>query len=174
MNRLTRQIIAGALKDVGIREVGYNDGPEIGEWLRRVNRKPGRSYCAAWAWCKVDDACQDLGLTNPMLPTAGVHLMCRRAKALGAWTKDPGPGFIGMHDSGLSKTGARLGHCGIILEVGEHHVQDVEANTNEAGSREGDCVAEKPRPLAYWDLGYFDPGKMCAGQTCSEEHPEDG
>lgn len=161
VNQLTHQVVVEALKSVGVKEVGHNDGPEVREWLRRVGKKPGRAWCAALAWCKLDDACRALGLANPFPPTAGVHLMCQRAKQLHAWTAEPGPGFIGMHDSGVDQdTGAKLGHCGIVVEVGEHHALGVEGNTNELGSREGNAVVEKPRALGYWDLGYLDPSRL--------------
>ena len=164
MNLITHQVVVEALKHRGVVEVGNNDGPEVRAWLARVFRKPGAPWCAAFAWCCLDDACRELGLSNPIPATAGVHLLAQRARIAGGWTAEPGPGFVGLHDAGKSKAGARLGHCGIILEVGEHHCLGIEGNTDEAGSREGQGVHEKPRALAYWDLGYLDPGLLFQGE----------
>ena len=163
MNKITHQVVVEALKHVGVKEVGKNDGPEVRAWLKRVFRRPGNPWCAAFAWCMLDDACRALELTNPIPATAGVHLLCQRAKIAKAWTDEPGPGFIGLHDSGVSKaTGAKLGHCGIVIEVGEHHCLGVEGNTDEAGAREGQGVFEKPRKLDFWGLGFVDPGRLFA------------
>jgi len=155
MNALTHQVCVEALRHVGVHEVGHNDGPEVAAWLARVNRAPGNPWCAAFAWCMLDDACRALGIHLPLPPTAGVHLLCERAKATSAWTDDPGPGFVALHDSGGS-----LGHCGIVLDVDQDTIEGIEGNTNEAGSREGDHVAKKRRPAAYWSLGYLDPTRL--------------
>ena len=174
MNLLTQQVVIEAHKWIGVKEVGRNDGPEVREWLRRVYRQPGAPWCAAFAWCMLDDACASLGLTNPMPATAGVHLLVQRARLQGAWTSDPGPGFIFAIDHGKDKAGNRLGHCGIVLEVGEGTLATIEGNTNEAGGREGDCVAAKTRKQAEVTLGYLDPGRLLVGQTCSEANPAAG
>lgn len=175
MNILTRQIIVEAEKHIGVREVGHNDGPEVSAWLARVNRQPGAPWCAAFAWCMLDDACRALGLTNPLKPVAGVHLLLRMAREQRAWTDDPGPGYIFGIDHGVDKlTNMRLGHCGIVVEVTPSGLTTVEGNTNEAGGREGNCVAIKTRKLWACSLGFLDPGRLCAGQTCSVEHSEAG
>jgi len=175
MNKLTDQIVHEAHRWIGVKEIGYNDGPEVAGWLARVFRKPGAPWCAAWAWCMLDDACTALGLTNPLPPTAGVHLLIQRTKIQGAWTSEPGPGFIFAIDHGRDRNGNRIGHCGIVLDVtGDGALATIEANTNEAGSREGDCVAVKTRRLDEITLGYLDPGRLLAGQMCSEDHPENG
>jgi hypothetical protein len=174
MNQLTDQIVFEAHKHIGVKEVGHNDGPEVAGWLARVFRKPGNAWCAAWAWCMLDDACTALGLVNPMPPTAGVHLLIERAKLQGAWSDEPGPGFIFAIDHGRDKHGNRIGHCGIVLDVGDGTLATIEANTNEAGSREGDCVAVKTRKLVEVTLGYLDPGRLLVGQTCSEAAPGNG
>jgi len=161
MSPLQQQIVLEARQSVGVLEVGHNDGPEVREWLRRVGRRPGNPWCAAFAWCKLDDACSALGLSNPVPETAGVHLLATRARARGALVYSPGVGFLCFHDSGHSAEGAHLGHCGVVVEVGDDgRVRTVEGNTNEAGSREGDCVAEKWRRADYWGLGYLDPTRL--------------
>lgn len=162
MNLLTSQLIKEARKWIGVKEVAPNSGPEIDAWLARVFRRPGNPWCAAFAWAMIDDACKACLLENRMPATAGVHLMIARAKQLNAWTREPGPGYVYAIDHGRSATGSRIGHCGIVVEVADDHIMEISGNTNEAGSREGNAVALKSRPLSAITMGYFDPGRMFA------------
>jgi hypothetical protein len=160
MNRLTRQICVEASTWMGIEEVGENDGPEVRTWLARVYRKPGNPWCAAFAWCMLDDACAALGLVNPFPPTAGVHLLVARAKVAGAWTNESGAGHIFAIDH-TQPGGHRLGHCGIVVEVpDDKNILTIEGNGNEAGSREGRFVLSKLRPQDSITLGYLDPSLL--------------
>ena len=174
MNQLTQQVIIEAHKWTGVKEVGHNSGPHIDEWLRRVHCAPGAPWCAAFAWSMLEDACEALGLTNPLLPTAGVFTLIARAKAAGAWTTEAGPGYIFGIDHGVGTDGQHLGHCGIVCEVGPLHLVTIEGNTNEAGSREGNAVVLKTRRIDEPTLGYLDPGLLLVGQQCSEATPENG
>lgn len=173
MNQLTHQVLVEALKHVGVREVGHNDGPEVREWLHRVARGPGNPWCAAFAWCMLDDACQILGLLNPLPPIAGVHFLMTAAKSHRVWTDQPGPGFLFFIDHGKNSRGEPLGHCGIVVDVNEDEITTVEGNTTESGGRDGDRVAMKTRKASAITWGYLDPGELCAGQQCTEEHPGD-
>ena len=169
MNRLTQQLIIEAHKHIGICETSYNSGPEIDEWLRRVHSEPGKSWCMALAWCKLDDAIKALGMTNPMPPTASVHRFFQMAHQFHAWWSEPGPGYIFGIDHGNGK-----GHAGIVLDVAGDDLATYEGNTNKAGEREGKWALVRNRKASECTLGYLDPGLLCLGQTCSEEHPEDG
>lgn len=42
-----------------------------------------------------------------------------------------------------------MGHAGIVEKVEGDVIHTIEGNTNEIGSREGDCVARKRRPLDF-------------------------
>ena len=174
MNLLTQQIIVEAQKHVGVKEVAWNSGPEIDAWLARVRSKPGAPWCAAFAWCMLDDACAALALVNPLHPTAGVFTLFGAAKDQHVATATPGPGFIFGIDHGLDSNGHHLGHCGIVCEVAPLHLVTVEGNTNEAGSREGNCVALKTRRIAECTLGYLDVSLLLTGGTCSEADPAAG
>lgn len=170
MNLLTDRIVHEAAKHIGVKEVGRNDGPEVREWLRRVNRFPPAPWCAAFAWCMLDDACKALGIRHPIEPVAGVHLFAQLAKEKHAWTDVPGPGFIFFIDHGRDAHGYRLGHCGIVIELHANGtLSTIEGNTNEAGGREGDCVAVKTRMESEITLGYLDPGKL----AIEHEHGKD-
>lgn len=159
MNRLTKQIVDEARKWIGTKEIGYNDGPEVRAWLKRVNRREGAPWCAAFAWCMLDDACAALGVRNPIEPVAGVHLFRQLGKEHRAWTVEPGAGYVFFIDHGI-KDGRKLGHCGIVVDVGPKSLVTIEGNTNEAGSREGNAVAVKTRRIGEISLGYLDPGKL--------------
>ena len=152
------QIIYEAQKWLNVREQGKNDGPEVREWLKRVNRAPGNAWCAAFAWCMLDDACKALKIKNTFPPIAGAWLMLNQAKKVNAWTDSPGKGFVFGIDHGLNAAGARIGHVGIVTDVFEDHITTLEGNTNAKGSREGDGVYEKERNLDEITLGYFHPG----------------
>lgn len=160
---INSQIIEEAQKWLNVREQGKNDGPEIREWLKRVNRQPGNAWCAAFAWCMLDDACKALKIENKFPPIAGAWLMLNQAKKMGAWTDIPGQGFIFGIDHGTNQAGARIGHVGIVTSVTEgkeSEIQTCEGNTNPAGSREGDGVYARTRKKSEITLGYFDPGKI--------------
>jgi hypothetical protein len=154
------QIVFEAEQWLNVREQGHNDGPEVREWLKRVNRAPGNAWCAAFAWCMLDDACKSLKIDNKFPPIAGAWLMLNQAKKMKAWTDIPGQGFIFGIDHGLNAAGARIGHVGIVTEVFDDHVSSIEGNTSQAGSREGDGVYAKTRKLSEITLGYFDPGRI--------------
>lgn len=174
MNVLTQQIIIEAHKHIGVKESAHNSGPEIDKWLARVHCAPGAPWCAAFAWCMLDDACAALGMPNPLFPTAGVFTLIGRARVARAWSAEPGPGFIFAIDHGIGPDGQHLGHCGIVCEVEAMHLVTIEGNTNEAGSREGNAVVLKTRRIEEPTLGYLDPGLLLVGQVCSEAAPGDG
>ena len=161
MNKLTQQILVEARGHLGVHEVGGNNrGPEVEAWLARVHCPPGSPWCAAFGWSMLDDACRELGLTNPFPPTASVHRFMERAKSMGAWTYTPEPGFIGFIDHGLDHAGNPIGHLTIIEDISGDVATDISGNTNAAGSREGNCVARHTKPVASYTWGCLDPGKL--------------
>ena len=169
MNLITERLIVEAHKDIGVCEATRNSGPEIDGWLRRVGQKPGAPWCAAWAWCKLDDAIKAIGYTNHLPPTASVHRLFELAHQHHAWWPQPGPGCIFGIDHGEG-----VGHCGIVLDVRDDVLATIEGNTNRKGEREGKWVLVRTRTPAECGLGYLDPGMLLAGQVCSEAHPENG
>jgi hypothetical protein len=158
---INSQIIYEAQKWLNVSEQGHNDGPEVRQWLKRVNRAPGNAWCAAFCWSMLDDACKALGIKNIFPPIAGAWLMLNQAKKMKAWTDIPGQGFIFGIDHGKNAAGARIGHVGIVTSVTEgkpDEIQTAEGNTSVGGSREGDGVYARTRKLSEVTLGYFDPG----------------
>ena len=169
MNRLTKQVVTEAHRYIGTKETARNSGPSIDEWLRRVGQKPGAPWCAAFAWCMIDDAIKAFGCTNPIPPVASVHKLFGRAHQFRAWMSEPGPGYVFGIDHGRGR-----GHCGIVIDVDGVHLATIEGNSNARGSREGNAVVVRTRNALECTLGYIDPSMLLIGQTCSEEHPEDG
>ena len=169
MNRLTEQVIKEAHRHIGVKELTRNSSPEIDGWLKRVGVGSGNPWCAAFAWCVLDDAIKALGCTNHLPPTASVHKLFTMAHQHHAWWTDPTPGVIFGIDHG-----GGLGHCGIVLDVDGVKLATIEGNTNEAGSREGNAVVVKQRNVLECTLGFLDPGLLLVGQTCSELHQGDG
>jgi hypothetical protein len=159
MNDVTGYLVRSALADVGVKETSPNDSPEIAAWRARIGKDlPPGAWCAVFAWCKMDDTLRRFGVANPIKGTRSVHKLFQRAKAAGLWTATPGPGMIFGVDHG-----GGLGHCGIIIELGQNEdATTVEGNSNAAGSRDADRVAlrdgNRRRLLSTCELGYIDPG----------------
>lgn len=158
MNRLTQAIVSHVRKTLDMHIVetgGVNRGPEIDAWNFRVSSPKGMPWCAAAAWGIVQDACNEVGVENPIHPTGSVHHMWEatpeRCRVL-----YPAPGVICLHDSGKGK-----GHAGIVVSivVGPNGtwIAAGEGNTNKQGSREGNAFLLKSRSAAYWNLGFLDP-----------------
>lgn len=169
MNRLTQQVIAEAHRWIGVVEAARNSGPEIDGWLRRAGGKPGDAWCAAFAWCMLDDAIHALGLVNPMPGTTSVHGLIQQAHQRQAWWPQPGPGYVFGVDHGHGQ-----GHCGIVIDVAGANLATIEGNTTKVGEREGKYVLVRTRASSECTLGYLDPSMLLVGQACSEAHPEDG
>jgi hypothetical protein len=160
MHPIYDQIVEEALKHKGVTETSYNSSPIIDQWLGRVNRAPGNSWCVAYAWCVVDDAFAIKSLKNPIPVVAGVHLLVQKAKALGLWSKNPGVGYIYCIDHGVDAKGNKIGHCGVCTSLQGDFLNGIEGNSNREGSREGNCVTPKFRALTEITLGYVDPGAL--------------
>lgn len=70
---IANKIVALIQKDIDtkLRETnGKNRSPRIDMFNKRAGAPKGTPYCASGAWCAIDDACKELGLKNPLKPTA--------------------------------------------------------------------------------------------------------
>lgn len=128
-------IIATASHEIGVRELTeHNDGPRVEAYLATVQLKKGEPYCAAFiSW---------------------VFAQCGRSKPRSGWCPDLFP------DSRLARSALpadvagiyfsekkRIAHVGLVVHQMGSWVTLVEANTNVAGSREGDGVYKKLRNI---------------------------
>lgn len=149
---LSRAVMGEASNNVGIRETSKNYSPAISRFLAFVGISKPSPWCAAFACTMVNDACKKLGIKNKMPKSASVHALVIKAKKAGLWTPACTPGYLCAHDSGGGK-----GHMGIAAsyKLSNDDVMSIEGNTNKAGSREGDSVEVKFRPMSYWNLGFI-------------------
>lgn len=131
------------LSQVGVKEAtGKNDGPRVELYLRSVDLAPGAPWCAAFiSWCYTVN-----GVDNPRSGWSPSYFP--RAKTI--YTRDgeikatPQQGDVfGIYFSSMK----RIAHVGFIHQWDSRMVVTVEGNTNDDGSREGNRVAIKRRPI---------------------------
>lgn len=162
------ELIRQARRHIGHKEVTRNDSPLIAQWRGYCRKTAPCPWCALFVVGMCINTADALGMRYRGPRTAGVHAFVKSAIKLGAIRDTIEPGYIVAHDSGKG-----LGHIGIAFEhyhgetwergemvVSDDTVSSIEGNTNAAGSREGDRVAEKVRPLDYWSLAIIDPSVL--------------
>lgn len=132
---LTATAIEVAISQLHVKETGHNSGPEVDEYLRRVGLDPGYPWCAAFLYYCFDEAAKRLGMVNPVPKTASTQALWRHAEPIGR-DSNPGAGYVYILQHGSSS-----GHVGIVESYADGVITEISGNTNEAGSREGDCVA---------------------------------
>lgn len=161
---VVRIALERAARGVSLETAGPNRGPEPDAYARGVGLDPKAPAAAAlaagkagrvagYSWCTSGlydvhrVAAAELGTLNPFPRTAkAVQVFARAPKS--CLRSDPAPGYVYVLDHG--KTGFLLdewrknsftadGHVGVVTRVEGLEVADeVSANTNAAGSREGD------------------------------------
>jgi hypothetical protein len=127
---------------LGVREAtGHNDGKDVELFLKTVHSQKGSAWCAAFV-CYVLHSCE---VENPMSAWSPA-LFTRNViyKRGGLNNKTPCSGDVfGLYFTNLK----RVAHVGFVDKWTNQFVITVEGNTNEAGSREGDGVYRKRRPI---------------------------
>jgi peptidoglycan hydrolase-like protein with peptidoglycan-binding domain len=152
-----------ALAQEGVRESARNRGEKVDEYIKSVGLNPSGQFawCQAFVfWC-FEQAAKNLSVQNPCVKTAGVLDHWNKASPIvRVYSErafdDPRvirPGAIFIVDHGGGK-----GHTGIVTNVVDGQIGTIEGNTNKAGSREGDGVYEKLRPIGSINLGFLDYG----------------
>ena len=142
---------------IGVREAtGRNDGQQVEAYLRYTGLGKGHAWCAAFVCWVLGQA----GVENPKTAWAASlfsydKLVRPRAKVLTTsnsqrtTTNSPTTHnlqratIFGLYFPSLK----RIAHCGFIDVWGDKEVITVEGNTNDTGSREGDGVYRKRRPV---------------------------
>ena len=157
MNMLTAAVLDIARGEIGVHEQGGNNrGQRVEEYQRSAGGHPGEAWCASYvSWCFIK-AAEAMGVTNPMTPSRGALRVWHQAPSA-AKSKTPTIGSIFVIDHGKGK-----GHVGFVESVTHTHIQTVEGNTNEEGSREGDGVLRRIRRYSAVNVGYVDYGAMGA------------
>lgn len=115
----------------GIQEkTGKNDGPAVEAFLASVGLPKGYAWCMAFVYWAFQQASHELGVSNPLLRTAGVLRQWNEGKNKKATKPQKGDIFI-------MDFGGGSGHTGFVVEVKGTTVKTFEGNTNDSGSREG-------------------------------------
>lgn len=140
MNDITAKALEIAATFIGVRETKRNRGPEVDAFLYDVGLDPTKGdypWCCAFLFSCFKRASLDLRVPNPMPKIAAVMRLWSQTPQ---WQRGlPAPGAIAIFDHGGGH-----GHCGIVQSVGAQ-VVNIEGNTNDQGSREGDGVYRKLR-----------------------------
>lgn len=134
---LQEQALALAIADLGVREQGGNNrGPKVEAYLSMVHLPPGEPWCMAALFTWFELAARKGGYVNPV-PRTGSALRCWRLSEPICRDSNPSVGAVYVLQHSEDS-----GHVGIIEAVNDDGtISEISANTNAAGSREGDCVA---------------------------------
>lgn len=150
---LQQKALEIAISQLGVQEVpkGSNRGPEVDEYVKSVGLDPKGKYawCAAFQYWCFQQAGDSMGRQNPMAKTGGVLDQWAKRKGAFRVTGAPQPGDIGILDYGKG-----VGHIFIVEHAHLDHVDTIEGNTNDEGSREGFEVCRRTRQRAKV-LGYL-------------------
>ncbi len=139
---LARKAAEIASHDIGIHEVGRNDGVRIRQYQKTVGISPPLPYCAAAVCTWIREAEIELGQVAQFKRSASALRLLALNSHLAFEPEEltaediPAVGVID-HD------GVR-GHAFLIVGMTETgRLQTIEANTDADGSREGDGIYEK-------------------------------
>jgi len=131
------------LKELGVRENGFNKGDRVEEYLRAANLKAGAPWCAAfitWTFKQNNVKAVVSGYSPNWFVNNVVYKRDDNVKR--NYVATVGDVF-GLWFANKN----RIAHVGFIdSRQGDYYIT-VEGNTNEAGSREGDGVYKKRRHI---------------------------
>lgn len=148
LEEIAARIVGEATKFVGVREFGYNKGPEVELFQKFTDgRASGEAWCMAFVQYITGQVCKHYGLKAKSVLYASencqkVYEMCLRKYR----TDAPGKGFIFIQQQRKVKWRGHTGFCKGKSTAGIF--PSIEGNTNKAGSTEGDGVYEKHRYTA--------------------------
>lgn len=144
-------IIEIAKSQIGVTEdpLGSNMGPQVNKYLDSTQTKPSSTsyWCMAFVYWVYEQACEKLGIPNPLVRTALVMGQWNSIKNAIKATKSQEhliiPGSIFIIDHGHGK-----GHAGIIISKDNGYVVTIEGNTNQGGNRNGFGVFQRRRKIS--------------------------
>ena len=143
VSKLSKETILSAVTQIGVEEVpkGSNAGADVEKYLKSVGLGKGYSWCMAFVYWNVLQACAKLSMPNPLLKTGGVLAQYNYPKSKRFTAPQAGDIFI-------MDFGKGTGHTGIVEYVLNDTIHTIEGNTNDSGSREGIEVCRRQRPKA--------------------------
>ena len=120
---------------------GKNRSPRIDEFNKRAKAPMGSPYCASGLWCAIDDACKQLGLKNPVKPTASSQAFRKTSFVPEKYIRREGEmGRIG--DFGVLQVPGNSAHGHLTVLGADQRSQPIfytlEYNTDASGDRDGD------------------------------------
>lgn len=149
---LRQRALEIAITQIGQKEkpIGSNWGHPVQDYLASVGIHFAASWCFAFVYWCFRQAAEELNVIN-LCPKTGGVLNAWRLGVKFRVIATPQPGDIFIMDLGHG-----LGHAGIVEENGSDgiHVNTIDGNTNDNGSREGIEVERKVRPKGKM-LGYL-------------------
>jgi hypothetical protein len=126
-------LIRRAQNELGVREkTGHNDGPRVEAYLKSVGLHAGDPYCAAfisYLFSMEGYQAPKSGWCPDLFPASRLPRSALHGNVIGIYFIDK----------------KRIAHVGLIEKVEDQWCNSIEANTNIAGSREGDGVYRKRR-----------------------------
>jgi GNAT superfamily N-acetyltransferase len=158
MNNPRKIFVEIAREEVGTRETSRNQGPGIAKYWTATTYKDGfknrEPYCAAFVcWVCAEAERRGHGV-GPVPNSAAVRHIVSWARGLnrGATVFNAGSKLYEPQAGDLvwwAFNGSQPNHIGIVARKdGINQIVTVEANTNPAGSREGDGVYERKRSIS--------------------------
>lgn len=140
---LSKEAIITAVTQIGVKEIplGSNAGVDVEKYLKTVGLGKGYSWCMAFVYWAVLQACNKQKTPTPLLKTGGVLKQYNNPKAIRYTTPQRGDIFI-------IDFGKGLGHTGFVEYVIGDSIHTIEGNTNDDGSREGYKVCRRSRKIA--------------------------
>ena len=140
---MKEDLIKIAEGEIGKEEIplGSNWGPHVKKYLNSVGINFPASWCMAFVYWCIDEACKKNGILNKAYKTGGVLKFYQMMKPNVVAIPKPGDIFIMDYGKGL-------GHTGIVVKTDKTFVYTIEGNTNDSGSREGIEVCRKQRPIS--------------------------
>ena len=142
-DRRSNEVIQVARETIGWREVGRNSGPLVDKILASVGLEGSRApWCAAWVVYIGDEA---FGKKENPYPRSAWSPDFVKSPTWdrGRGKKPDRADAFGIYFQSLK----RVAHTGIIEKVEGKWAVTIEGNTNDDGSRDGDGVYRKRRPL---------------------------
>jgi hypothetical protein len=155
-----KRLVEIAHRDVGQVETSWNQGAWIKKFWPATSYPAGyknkEPYCAAavcyWVWQLSQELIAD-GLLKATTGKTGTQFeawRCKSARAFGWREWADQKKVLKLGETGRCLPGDVVvfdfSHVGIITGSSERYIHTVEANTNKAGSREGDGCWTKTRP----------------------------
>lgn len=126
--------------EVGVKEVGDNEGERVEEYLASTGLDGGYAWCAAfvsWGFTQHGISTPQSAWSPAWFPDSNVIYYRKQGQSYEYQESD----VIGIWFRSLG----RIAHVGIVESANKQYIVTIEGNTNEGGSRTGDAVHRKRR-----------------------------